>query len=379
MAAGTGEEVHLGLPGPWAEDYREKADHYTTKIGGVPDWPTEEGMGIKPVLLQCSLCGTRLCLVAQVHAPLAKLNIEERTLYVLVCPTAKCSPNPQSWKVLRVQKCHSRIQTNGNGDELVQRKENVCSNEPSPTSAAKNRNEENTSLDSNDDDFDLDALAEALEQAATLASNTKKQNKSKRANAPVRCTVVKEKVNDLSIPVLPCFYIYYDKDQLRGKCNIGSSSSEVVLAKEILDTGYDEEEKWEGEKYEYDRALGADRTFLKFKKRLDEYPQQCFRYSYAGKPLLAATDLQDVVGSCKLCGSPRQYEMQLMSPLSYFLHQAGDGSSDCAPNSWTWLTLVVYTCSKSCYPSSCGGKLSNCCWGVAEEEILMQEDEACDA
>ncbi|EMS62817.1 hypothetical protein TRIUR3_04045 [Triticum urartu] len=58
------EEVHLGLPGPWAEDYREKADHYTTKIGGVPDWPAED-VGTEAESLQCKLCGTRLCLVAQ--------------------------------------------------------------------------------------------------------------------------------------------------------------------------------------------------------------------------------------------------------------------------------------------------------------------------
>ncbi|VAH53425.1 unnamed protein product [Triticum turgidum subsp. durum] len=113
------EEVHLGLPGPWAEDYREKADHYTTKIGGVPDWPTGD-ISTEPELLHCRLCGTRLCLVAQVYAPLAKLNIEERTLYVLVCPTPKCSPNPQSWKVLRVQKCHTGMQSNDNGDGSVQ-------------------------------------------------------------------------------------------------------------------------------------------------------------------------------------------------------------------------------------------------------------------
>ncbi|XP_006652894.1 probable 20S rRNA accumulation protein 4 [Oryza brachyantha] len=361
-----GEEVHLGLPGPWAEDYREKADHYTTKIGGVPDWPTED-LGIKPHLLECSLCGNKLCLVAQVYAPVAKLNIENRTIYVLVCPKPKCGSNPQSWKVLRVQKCHSTEQTDGKVDETDQIKENFCSSEPSSSSSLNKSNE------ASDDDFDLDALANALEQAATLASNSKKQNKSKCSNAPIKCPTGKEKVDDPGVPVLPCFYIYYDKEKSRGKCILGSNSSESVLVKGLADVANDDEEKWEGENYEYERAIGADRTFLKFKKRLDAYPQQCFRYSCGGKPLLAAINLQDP-GTCQLCGSPRQYELQFMSPLSYFLHEAGDGSLDYAPDGWTWLTLIIYTCAKSCCPSSCVGKSRSCCWGVAEEEIMIQED-----
>lgn len=45
----------------------------------------------------------------------------------------------------------------------------------------------------NDDDFDLDALAEALEQAASLASNSKKPNKFNCTNTPIKRPVLKEK------------------------------------------------------------------------------------------------------------------------------------------------------------------------------------------
>jgi hypothetical protein len=113
-------------------------------------------------------------------------------------------------------------------------------------------------------------------------------------------------------------------------------------------------------------SLGICKSFVPFpfcfaRSELKFGMQYFFMYSYGGKPLLATRKLQDR-GTCRLrlCGSPRQYELQLMSPLSYFLHEAGDGSSNYVPSRQLDLAECyhIYTLAPTyrVYPSIGGTK-----------------------
>ncbi|KAL2528184.1 programmed cell death 2 C-terminal domain-containing protein [Forsythia ovata] len=364
-------EVILGMPGPWADNNYEAADHYTTKIGGLPDWPFPDNIE-RPDLLECNACGSNLCLIAQVYAPISgkSLKIEERVIYVFGCTKPECRSTPVSWRVLRVQKPSG-------SEELASPSGKMLPVSASSLSVSNNDwSEDLWSFESggedSDGDIDLEELGRAFSEAASVSSVSKKQNcdatsSGKRLTAGLSASSIDDK-----IPVVPCFYIYTQKERLLKEVIPEFSKLSLLCTKENKENHDDESdgEPWEQESYEYDKALNADRTYLKFKKRMDAYQEQCFRYSYGGKPLLASGEVGDP-GTCRLCGGSRNYEMQLMPPLIYFLQEAADDQQRKFVEKFDWMTLIIYTCSKSCSYSSSQDK-SGKGWVIAEEAVVIQ-------
>ncbi|CAK8568535.1 unnamed protein product [Lathyrus sativus] len=356
-------KVWLGMPGPWANDYCEPSDPFTNKIGGLPDWPIPID-AINSDLLRCSTCANNLSLVAQVYAPLSHRH--HRILFIFSCVSPKCAT---SWRVLRLQKI-----TDIDTSQREQQTEVLN---------LQNLNSESDE-DESEEDMSFEELANALIQAGTLASSNSKsksknqQKKRQQHNFSTTASLHNLNHNNNDVPVVPCFYIYTQEEPSTGDVSSVCSSYSSLSIKgngNSVEDNLQGEETWETEQYEYDKALTADRIYLKFKKRLDAYPEQCFRYSNGGKPILAVAG-EINPGSCRLCGRPRTFEMQLMSPLLYFLQEVLDDNQRKMVENWDWMTLLVYTCSESCceeikqVKSNCDG------WIIAEEAVVAQCEES---
>ncbi|KAL6555923.1 hypothetical protein OROGR_005211 [Orobanche gracilis] len=267
--------VVLGMPDQWADSNYEAADIYTTKIGGLPDWPFPFASD-KQYLLECSTCGGNLCLLAQVYAPISRksLEVDERVIYVFGCLVPHCVS--VLWRAIRVQKIPS--------NELVQ----------VPTSSPSNPNNNwpaaTFAADDGDDDIDLEELGRALSEASSSTTVNKRRTNDAESRRKPLPTGRPTRLVDDKMSVLPCFYIY---------------TKEEKLSQQITTT--------------LPQCLNGSR-----KKR---------EYSYGGKPLLASKEMGSP-STCELCSWARHYEMQIMPPLIYFLQEAAnDQQSSCADSS----------------------------------------------
>lgn len=355
------DKVLVGLPGPWANDYAEPADHFTSKIGGLPDWPfpVED---LQSGLLECGACGSSLALVSQVYAPVhaAGMRIEERTIYVFGCVKLECGGTHLSWRALRVQRI-----LDGNVHDATVQADDPKSNVSGPTISFLDDENDN-------DDLSLEELSKAFKNLATSISDSSKENTKKQEkiiNTSVKDSPlnVQPRVVLSSASVLPCFYLYAQEES---SATLNKSKPLPPIENQINITDHDTE-TWDNENYEYGRALSADRTYLKYKKVIDCCPEQCFRYKYGGNPLLASKSMQNPT-PCQHCGAPRHYEMQLMPPLVYFLHEGAKKHPKYSPDNWNWMTLIIYTCTKNCSVLRSEGSHS---WAVAAEEIELQLEE----
>ncbi|XP_067011362.1 programmed cell death protein 2 [Anabrus simplex] len=88
-----------------------------------------------------------------------------------------------------------------------------------------------------------------------------------------------------------------------------------------------------------------DKEFFKFRSKVVKFPQQVLRYERGGEPLwLASSNIPSSgdIPPCQYCGSPRDYELQILPQMLNHLALDGVGKSV------DWGVLVVYTCRKSC-------------------------------
>ena len=122
-AGTTPPPVMLGFAGRMVGG-GERLDHYTTKVGGAPDWPparaaaadaTGADCSSEPpeAMTACDACGTQMALVVQAHAPLTSGELPDgalapdRTLYLMTCFHPACpraGANASRWKCLRAQR-----------------------------------------------------------------------------------------------------------------------------------------------------------------------------------------------------------------------------------------------------------------------------------
>ena len=263
-------------------------------------------------------------------------------------------------------------------------------------------------------DEEMDALAKALDAAASLAAS--EPSSSKGPKGPKGKDEKDDRDGDRAADVdegllataararrawpaatLPEFYVVADREpdaraasamtereradterllaSYAAAEGIAASSDAAAAAAAAAAT-----KDWSGEAYENGaNSSGLDKKYLKFSKRLRRAPEQCFRYAPPahGGPgenaCLWPTDgaaPETRATRCERCGGARVCELQLMPPLLHFVSEAAAWSAEGAGgagagtgrevpsdaiDAWDWQTVAAFACARACDDDGGGG------------------------
>ncbi|XP_061578214.1 programmed cell death protein 2-like isoform X2 [Cololabis saira] len=344
----------LGVCDGELDSGRHRTSYLTNKVGGEPDWPDWP----RPESPCCGRCGGAAALLLQVYCPLAASRYH-RTLHVFACPSSACSGRPEAWTALRCQGLEAPGAPGGPGG-------------PSPP-----RQEATDWCDSAEDWGEEE---EEEEPGRTGGGEEIQVQDGTEEKAPVCETDVSRQLQDLSLTPLkdvptfrPFFISVAEESDFCGEDKVLDHAQQLLKDYERREGrvagGLEEEEEGGGggEKYEKSKARHGDAVFSRFMKTVSLCPQQILRYCRGGSPVFVTkppSSMEQVVPRCSRCGGSRTFELQLMPALVGLL-QRTDGS---AQAELEFSTVLVYTCTDSCWTEGAHTPLEEFCFVQADPD-----------
>jgi pre-rRNA-processing protein TSR4 len=302
----SASEVWLGTVSTAAPPlkFSELQDPYISRIGGVASWL------LAPVpRAACVECDTDLTLVSQLHAP---LSVFDRVIYVFFC--VKCS---------------------GNGGGVIKQL---------------------TVLRAQVYNADYDTAVDAAATAAPLFTETDDwgSGSDEEPTAAVEGTPlpaadrfpareVCEGVVAEDVMAFRSFHVDIAREPRAAHKEVPVATAEELALVEMspaCDAGGGVGDD-DGTAREEEDAVQAD-----YMQRLERWPTQVIRWQPGGEPLLARLTPMPPrkISPCELCGGPRVFEFQLVSPLVFFLTR---GIAE-KHHALHFSTVFVYTCASHC-------------------------------
>ncbi|XP_040893494.1 programmed cell death protein 2-like isoform X2 [Toxotes jaculatrix] len=358
MASPTQELVLIGLCDGELDPKRYQSSYLTNKVGGQPDR--------LPVISRqsprCGRCGAPLAHVAQVYCPLDG-SPYHRNLHLFACPGAECSGRSESWRVLRSQCLETEV-------AAAQKPSRPAPAQEAPLSATDwcEAADDWGMKEEGDDGWGggVKKDSQVQEQASVPEAEEGPALSEMDVSSRLHDLSLGESHEDVSV-FRPFFISVVEESDLCGE------DDDLEHAQELLR----EYERREGvvvgeldgceESYEKTRARHGDGVFSGFMKKISLCPQQILRYCRGGKPLFISeppSNMAQVVSVCGSCGGSRTFELQLMPALVSLL-QRTDSSTE---TELEFGTVLVYTCTKSCWTAGSGSAVEEFCFVQADPD-----------